>query len=416
MRRGLLRLLFGASCHAPPGAVRPERSNDRIDPPPAGALPFNASEAGRIVLLSVDLPEAGTVIGGHYEGVQFDRQRSSLQMADGPRDQWMEAARLAGDSALSAAGFRVELLTAPTGDPQALQGVRFGLAGRVTQMDLRTTGYVEPFVIDCSVRVEWDLLDFATGAAIYEGRSTARIRGADSLASGVARATALALSHLVGESAFQRAVMSPRPLLIEDLLVAEFARRMPEPYDTIFLDTAQQFLSPSGGTMAGVAQLNGSRGYRGTALVLTRDGLALAPASVGRQRWLWALHADGRRRAVRVLRVASDAALVELSCPDGCATVPWVVDSTLEDGARVVWYGGGALAISMLAPGLGYGERTLRVQQTRSGTAWTLRGRRKLTNGEAIARTPDGMMVGVATPTGVLPLQDVFTRLRVQVR
>ena len=403
----------GTSRPAPQAGLHPVAPRE---PVAVEAGSYDPRSAGGIVFLSVELPDPGVVIGGHYEGVQYDRLRSTMQMAPGAREHWMDLARVSGDSALAAAGFVTRPVTAPAGEAEALRNLRFGLAARVTAMDLKTTGYVEPFVIDASVRVEWDLLDFASGAAVFEGRSSARVRGADSLGAAVAGSVAAAVARLLEQPKFQRAVMTPRPLMMEDLLVAEFARRMPEPWDTVRLDPAAQYLSASGGTMAGVALLNGSRGYRATALVLTRDGLALAPGSVGRQRWLWALHADGRRRAARIVRVSGDVALVELSCPDPCATVPWTLDSTLEDGARVVWYGGGALSVTAIAAGLGYGERTLRVRRPRSGPAtWSLKGRRRLQSGEAIARTPDGLMVGVATPAGVLPLTDVFRQLRLAV-
>lgn len=376
---------------------------------------FNPRVTGVITLAAVELPEAGASIGGHFEGVQYQRQVRGRQMGDATRQQWMRSARDAGDSALLAAGFRILVPGPPSSDAEPLGDVRFVLAAVVTQLRVRTSGYVEPFQIEAGAKVEWELIDLSAGATVFEGHSEATARGAGSEDAAVDRVVAMALGRLVEQPPFQRALTVPRPLVMGELLSAVFARPMPRVGDTLTIGPGAQNLNIESGVLGGIVMLNGTRGYRSSAIVLTRDGLALTQASAGRQRWIWALHFDGRRRAARVLRTAGAVTLIELSCGDGCDTVPWDSDTTLADRSRVVWVGGASVPGSN-SMGVVSQWRALKARRDREGVLhWSLRGRRPPVSGESVARE-DGIVIGIATPGRVVPLADALRALSIERR
>ena len=407
-----LALLALAACAPQPVQIA---SSPVSSPEPEGPpIAYAPRSAGVITLLSVELPEAGTIIGGHYQGVQYDRLRGNIVMADGTRDRWMQTTRAAGDSVLIGQGFRVQVPGPPTSDAEPMRGVRFGLAATVTQLRLRTVGYVEPLQIDASARVAWELLDLASGASVFEGSSDATVRSADSLDQAVPRVVAAALARLTEQPSFQRAIMAPRPIYAQDLLLADFVHRIPHDGDTVTLSATKQHMNAETGMLGGVVVLHGSRGFSASAIVLTSDGLALAPAEVARQRWIWSRNFDGRTRAARVLRSAGEVALVELSCMEACETVLWERDTTLANKARVVWVGGRAY-MRNAAMGVVYAWKNLQVRRARDGTlSWRTKGRPVPVAGAGVARE-DGVVVGMATRSGVVPVGQALGALGVTV-
>ena len=380
--------------------------------PPAD---YSPRTAGVITLLSIELPEPGTIVGGHYQGVQYDRLRGTITLAAGTRERWMESARAAGDSVLIGQGFRVQIPGPPTSDAEPMQGVRFGLAATVTMMDLKEIGYVEPFVVDATARVAWELLDLSSGASVFEGTSTGAVRANDSIEMVVPRVIAAALARLVEQPAFQRAVMSPRPLHAQDLFMARFERTLPQAGEAVPIARAAQNMNAETGVLGGVVVLNGSRGFATSAVVLSRDGLALAPADAARQRWIWSRNFEGRTRAARVLRTSGEIALVELSCPEGCETVLWDADTSLADRTRVVWVGGRSF-MRNASMGVVYAWKSLRVRRDRDGVlTWRTTGRPAPVSGAGVARA-DGIVVGLATRTGVVPIARALKDLGVEVQ
>ncbi len=410
---GAAAAALAASCAAGAVKINPNAPAPaaRQEAPPAG---YSPRSAGVITLLSVDLPEAGTTIGGHYAGVQYDRLRSNIQMSDGARQRWTRATRAAGDSVLVTQGFRIQIPGPPSSDAEPLRGVRFGLAATVHHLELKTIGYVEPYEIEGRARVDWELLDLSSGASVFEGTTSGSIRGADSLDAAMNTVLATALARLTGQPAFQRAIMAPRPLYAQDLLLAEFVHPVPRADDTVALSVAAQNLNAETGILGGIVVLHGSRGFSASAVVLSRDGLALAPADVARQRWVWSRNFEGRTRAARVLRTSGEVALIELSCVEACETVMWEPDTSLADKARVVWVGGQGI-MRNASMGMLYSWKSLRVRRDGEGTlSWRTRGRPVPLNGSGVARA-DGVVVGIATRTGVVPIGQAFEQLKVAV-
>src|SRR5437868_4625758 len=74
------------------------------DAPLAAGLP---QASGVVVLTSIDLPESGSIFGGHYTGATFDVRQSSYQMTEAVRTRWGREARLRGEAILRGAGIRV---------------------------------------------------------------------------------------------------------------------------------------------------------------------------------------------------------------------------------------------------------------------------------------------------------------------
>src|SRR5262249_8986174 len=150
----------------------------------------------------------------------------------------------------------------------------------------------------------------------------------------------------------------------------------------------------------GVITINGIHGYQATAIVLSRDGIAITDASASHQRWLWAEGMEGRW-PVRTLRSSAEVAVLELACRNACHTVVWQADSTLRDKAKVLLFSGPSRANGSVG-GVRYGWRRLRAKRDRNGMlTWTLKGRAP-TGGEAVARD-DGMVVGLATRNRIVP-------------
>lgn len=413
MKRACLALLLFAGCAPRPVQIA-SAPLAKITAEPEPSVEFRPRAAGVITLLGVELPEAGTTIGGHYQGIQYARQRGNLVMADGTRDRWMQIMRAAGDSAMIAAGFRVQIPGPPTSDAEPMRGVRFGLTATVTHLELKEIGYVEPFVIEASARVGWELLDLASGASVFEGRTNASVRSNDSLEAVVPRLLGEAMGRLMEHAGFRHAIMAPRPMYAQDLLLAEFARSIPHEADTVVVDRALQNMNAETGVLGGVVVLNGSRGFSASAVVISSDGLALAPAEVARQRWIWSRNFDGRTRAARVLRAAGEVALVELSCSERCETVLWDADTSLANRSRIVWVGGRAFN-SNATMGVEYAWKSLDVRRSREGVmTWRVRGRPAPVAGAGVAR-PDGIVVGVATRTGVVPIARALADLKVRV-
>jgi hypothetical protein len=249
---------------------------------------------------------------------------------------------------------------------------------------------------------------------VFEGSSRGNVRGGDSLDLAMDRVLAVALAHLTEQPAFRRAIMAPRPLYAQDLLVADFAHAMPADSDSVQLSQSAQNMNAETGVLGGVVVLHGSRGFTRSAVVISRDGLAIAPADVARQRWIWSRNFEGRTRAARVLRTAGGVSLVELSCVQDCETVMWERDTSLADKTRVVWVGGQGI-MRNAAMGILYAWKSLRVRRGRDGTlTWRTKGKPVPVDGAGIARA-DGIVVGIATPGGVIPIDHALSALKVAV-
>lgn len=302
------------------------------------------SMAGTILLMGIQFPEPG-VIGGHFSGVQFQTRVGDILLTEALRRSWSFAASLRMDSVLRRAGYRVMQGALPTSDARRLEGVRFGLLGRVDSLAVRTAGSTGPHSTAANAVVAWELLDLAAGSPVYGRRTAGQGAQADSLRMAVLEALDRALGGLLADSAFLRALVAPRPMDVEEMMAAPYAPRAePGSSDTIVL--VPDDLNPLPDTSvllrlaAGVVTLRAGR--EETAVLLSRDGLALTSyQAVRRAHRLYTKFGTGVERPARVLRLNRNAgvALVQISCPDPCTTVPWTTraragrDSVIVIGA-----------------------------------------------------------------------------------
>jgi len=246
------------------------------------------------------------------------------------RGSWTRAARLRGEAVLHGAGYDVRAVGGPSSDvvPVDVEDIRFGLSGRVSELQLRT--YAGAPRAEARTEVAWELLDLARGAAIFGRTHQGQARGAVRAEDAVALALDDALARLVADSLFRRALVALPGLT--SVGPGAFAAVEPVAGEPIPLEAAD--LNPtldSGAVervLAGVVTLRGADQIYGTAFMLTKGGLALATHRAVRQsRRLRARLPSGVVRPVRVLRAHAglDVALIQVSCPDPCTTVDWEV-------------------------------------------------------------------------------------------
>ncbi len=329
----LALVLIACPRHASDGSVAPVSAPP---PPPAGA--------GLILFMGVDLPPAGTVLGGHYGGAQFDVRQATYRLTESVRARWAQAQRERGEAAMRGAGYQVRSVGPSSSDALELLGVQYGLTGRVTELVVRSSGSSEPLTVDAALDVTWELLDLGSGAAVL-GRfvhASARVTGTVDL--GVAQVLDNALARLLADPLFLHALGAPR--MRPDARVAGPLVRLLPP-DGAPIDIEDGDLNPSddssvvGRISAGLVMLRGTGGRLGTAIVLTRDGLALAVGRSARTtRNIRARLASGVEAPVTLVRsnAGLDVALLEIACPQACPTVDW-------DAPEAVDVFTGALAI-----------------------------------------------------------------------
>lgn len=367
--------------------------------------PVDPRTVGTVMLIELRLPPAGSIVGGHYEGTRFNVQTGSISLTDAARERWARELRLLGDSVLRGAGFLVRAAAGPTSDATALRGVRLSLAGRMDSMVIRSVGRVDPRV-RATVRIEWQLIDLARGSPAFLGRTWGNSGDGDSIDAAVRGATRASLLEVLSLPAFRAALPRRREAGLEEALTAEWARELPRPGDTVRLAPVRRRPDQVTHALAGMIALRDLRDYRGSALVLTADGLAIAPVEAAQREWLFARFSNGVERPVRVLRAAGELALLEVSCPGGCPVVAWDESDTPVHGAEV-------FVVASRSLGIAYLRGTLR--QRTGHPPWNVRAAGRRNGGEAIVSAEHGAVTGVATRTGVLPLRSVFALLTMAV-
>lgn len=355
------------------------------------------SLAGGVVVMGVEFPESGT-IGGHFSGTQFERRTGDIILTDGTRRSWGLAAALRVEAVMREAGYRVEQGAVPTSDAVRLSGFRFGLIGRVAELSVQSSGSTGPHRSRATTAIAWEVLDFAAGSAVLGLRTAGRGEATDSLRGAVMAAVALSFERLLTDSSFLRTLMRPRPRDLDELAGAAYAPR-PEPgsRDTIVLRPLDLNPLDAGDSLlrvaAGVVTLR--RPDRDeTAFLITRDGLALtsyqAALRLGRA---WIRFGTGVERPARVLRADRRAgvALIQVSCPDPCTTVPWTLE---RGGPPMPVVAIGAPFGAEMRYFFGYGH-TGGPRQGPHRPRFDLTVLGQLTGGEAVARLADGAVFGI---------------------
>ncbi len=375
--------------------------------------------AGTILLMGVQFPEPG-IIGRHFSGVQFQTRVGDIMLTEALRRSWAFAASLRIDTVLRRAGYRVMQGALPTSDARRLEGVRFGLAGRVDSLVVRTAGSTGPHHTAASAVVAWELLDLAAGSPVYGRRTAGEGAEPDSLRVAVLEAVGNALSGLLADSAFLRALVSRRPVDIEEFLSAPYAPRAePGSFDTIVL--VPDDLNPLPDTSrllrlaAGVVTLRARRDE--TAVLLTRDGLALTSyQAVRRPGRLFTRFGTGVERPARVLRLNRSAgvALLQISCPDPCTTVPWTARPVLgRDSVVVIGAPFGANPAYLV----GYGVVRGRPGVAAPGRRFNLEVGAELVGGEAVAGVGGGDVFAITLARrsqSAIHLAEVFRALAIR--
>ena len=316
----LLAIVTGACLH---------HTSDAGTAAAQAASPAPPSGAGTILFMGVDLPAAGTVIGGHYGGATFDVRQATYQLTESVRARWAQLERDHGEALMRGAGYQVRSVGPSTSDAQQLLGVQYGLTGHVTEFSVRSSGYSEPLTVDAQLDVSWELLDLGSGDAVFGHLVHANARVAGPVDLGVTQALDNALARLLGDPLFLRALGAPRSRP-DAPVTGPIARMLPMGDASIDLEDGD--LNPSadstlvGRISAGLVMLRGVGGRLGTAVVLTRDGLAVAVGRTARTaQHLRARLASGVEAPVSVVRsnAGLDVALLQIACPGACPTVDW---------------------------------------------------------------------------------------------
>lgn len=312
---------------------------------PEQLRPATPADAGVILFMGVELPAAGTVIGGYYAGATYEVRQTSYTITETARENWTQSERESGAAIMRLVGFRALSLGPHTSDARALLGVQYGLTGRVSEVAVRSTGSAEPLTVNARLSVAWELLDLGSGSAVFGRRVEGSSRVSGTLGAAVGQALDNSLQLLIADTLFLRMLSVPRA--DPDAGRSRYTRRLPVGREEIEL--ADSDLSASGDTSivvrlsAGVVQLVSQDREHGTAILLTRDGLALA---VGRSvRGLLRLgvrFSNGIERPARIVRsdAGLDVALLQVSCAPECLTVDWEAPQGVDAMTAVLVLGG----------------------------------------------------------------------------
>lgn len=388
-------------------------------PQQRGVRLLEPSEIGPLVITDIVLPPAGTPIGGHYQGTGHTERLQRYQLTELARTRWSQEGRLRGERVMRLAGYLVESIGPASSDARRLVGIDYGLSGSVVAMEVSSTGTGQPYLVQSSVEIAWELIDFTSGAVIF-GRSVrggARLTGP--IDSSVADAMNESLERLLADSGFRRALSVPRSEGGPE--TSRGFRTLPERGQPIEVTAADLNPSPDSGAQTrvawGVASLHGpGGGYFGSAFVLTRDGLALTTDQAMRTarggRGARARLSSGVERPLRVVRAdrGLNVALVQVQCPGDCPTVDWRAFVTAEPGLAVLIVGssGDSLLVNQGMMGGRWGIASGVTIETTGGAP-----------GEPIATPGIGrvfaMVAGFPGRQAALMLAEIFRELNVTV-
>ena len=387
-------------------------------PAAAPAVVFNPRAIGTITVLDLDLPAAGQVIGGHFEGVNYQARVSQLTMGELARRRWNRGIRESADSLLRVAGYSVRVQDEATSAAQPLRNVRFGLNAQLA-VTVRTEGKVEPHRVVASVAASWELLDLANGAAVYAGDTRGGAQLDDSMDVAVNRAVTRSLQVLLADSSFQVALTTPRQRTLEDVVFeALWEKPLPGPDDTVWIDGADLnpalVTDPIQRVASGVLTIHGRRSLPTTAFAITRSGLAITAALPSREPRLWGRFHDGVERPVRIVRTRGGLNLLQVQCEDFCETVPWIDSLAVQHAARVFVVAGPIDRSQPFWVGNG------RIYRSTSREREELNGFRlgvdDASGGEPVARPVDGLVFAVSMGNRAVPLSSAFKALGVALR
>lgn len=386
-------------------------------PAPRSVRLLSPADVGPVVLTGLELPVAGTLIGGHFHGAGYAVRQSSYHITEAVRTRWALDGRLRGERILRLAGYFVENVDPSSSDARRINA-DFGLSGRVAGLEVRSTGNGAPFDIDAQVEIAWELLDIASGAVIVGRNVRGGARFVGTMDSAVGAAIDQSLERLLADSVFQMALSVPRD---------DFAgtttrgwRDVPGPGEIIELTESDLNTSRDSAALErvawGVVSLHGTGGgYFGSAFLLTRDGLGLTSfnsmRAARRSRDVRVRLVTGVERPVRLLRrdAQLNVALIQVQCPGDCPTVDWRAPAGVPPSTHVMIVGsrGTSLIISPGMVGGRWGVAYGLTLETDTGAA-----------GEPIATPGQGrvfaMVGGLPGQTTAITLEQIFRALRIR--
>jgi S1-C subfamily serine protease len=298
-------------------------------PPEPAPVAAQGRVTDTILVIGVDLSDVGTQLGGNYAGLAKVYQGPLYVSAEDLRS-WSQSMMNYTNATLQNAGYRTRQASTTFAQLESYAGVRFALAGKVSSLGANYYGVFAGNQTKAALTVTWEVFDALTRRVVFQtatsGSSTTAGRSADA----VGVAFRVALSQLLSSDAFvaalaRRPVVAQRVLASPTIASSSWRRAIPGESDVIQVGSAEAFAA-SGSILEraikGVIALRGPDGH-GSALMLTRDGLAITNEHVVRgQSTLVARIESGVEYPVRVIRSDSlaDVALVEVACLRDCFT------------------------------------------------------------------------------------------------
>ena len=292
-----------------------------------------------VLYLGVDLGTAGSVIGGHYDGVLKVHRRANLLSAD-LHATWTDAIRELGLEMLQTAGYPVRAASRLFSGFEEVEGVGAVLAGDVVSLTVDSYGRLAGNETTVVLSIRWELYDPTSRRVAYSRSTSAQVSTSGISGTAFGLAFASSLSQVLADIEFRQSsvdIAARGPITSSRATPANAAFRREIPRDSELISlTSSDFLEPSGDSPfeqvgPAVVSLRGNS-VLGSAFMISRDGLALTNHHViDTQDTLTALFADGRERPVRVVRTneEADVALIEIACEEDC----WTVILDAEDPA-----------------------------------------------------------------------------------
>jgi hypothetical protein len=372
--------------------------------PVAPSAPLAPGAVPALMILDVTVPPAGRSVGSRLEGALYPQRAGSIELTDGRRLRWSRSIRTASDSLLRAAGYNIRTLGAPTSDAEPMHDVRFGLSVDVGELTVTATGRVAPILVTARAEATWEVIDLAAGGVILEVRTYGSARLTDSVDQAAVLAVSRSLESLAADTSFRRALSTPVPHTMADMVFGpSWGRPLPGPFDTLLISNDDLDVADESDAVQrvahGVFALHGASNHTVNAFTITKDGLALSADIPVRERRLWARFHDGVDRPVRILRSREGIALLEVSCDGPCRTVPWSSTATPHEEDRVFTLGGPR-----------YAGDAMYLATGRLGGAdgGELKVRGDIEGGEPVALREDGTVIALSRGGRAIPLGEVL--------
>jgi hypothetical protein len=409
-------LAGGLACARRPNAVQ--------DPAPSVGDSSQAApdprSVGAIVVLGVELPPQGTLIGAHYQGQLYEVRQEPYSLSADTRGAWSTAARRRAEALVREAGFTVRSVGPVTSSSRRVDDARFGIRGRAISFGFHSTGQVEPFFVVFTAELSWQVIDLSDGTVIFERTALGTARQRGDIDAAAATALDQTLLTFLGDGSLAAALTGrPGP---DSNAVERFTRPPPGHDDVISLGpgdrNASAEFTPVTRVAEGLAALRGPGGGQyGTAILLSRDGLGLTTMRSARAlRGLTSARArlhSGLEWPVRVVRSSRTygVALLQVACPGDCPTVDWDLPARVAPFSEVVVVGAGDEGVG-----------TLSVRETVVGGRWGLaRGVSlgvRADDGGAVALVDNGRVFGIVVTVGerriVMMLRESLRALKVR--